>query len=475
MAISINSVNSNVLFKVEDSPIQYPSEGLRQFNEMAIPRNIVGETDHELIKKETAVSEKLTLNLSRVTDLEIKRLLEDMNTLDFKTETSLLLSSNLPYVALEALRRGLLDPQHGQKQAATLLNCWAALQYHGSWTSIESMSIFDSRAEELIKSTLSLSDPFEGEPFLAGDKFNLFMEKMRALPLSEQHFLLVPDVQGSGEEFSKDTISQSIKAAGINVFNRVNVDGVDLRMVPSVGMMQAFLEAQYGDDAVEIKPRIYLSTLRHIYDTRLTDTCDMMIPSPDQEGKNRCPSTADGFEAPWYDFPYHDFYHSILTSAVGSTYRKVGILASDLIQDYAKTAPAQDQEGLGQLAESMIDMEYPEFHHYIENTLECGKEHVFWIEISVQIAMQKYKFLRVEEGKREGIVYPSKIYPISEESELGVFHSLYHSFVHEKRGPSELNATSFKAAVKCYEADFKQNHPSASIKHPILELDATVS
>ncbi len=343
MTILINDYNKKS--NIEDNlpqasenqvnPFPYPPESLKQYDEMTIPRDIAGERSFKSIEKEKAASQELTEKLACVTDQEIKELLDIIDTLDFRNapKDSVLFSQKLPYIALEALRRGLLDPQHGQKQVATLLNFWAALQYHQGPSDLETVSVFSSKAEKLMKQTFTHSTNPSIDPFLEGDKFDLFMEKMKSLPPSEQRFLLVPDIQDNiaislttvenGRSPFEASVSQAAKATGINVFNRLTCYGMPMRIIPSNGMMQAFLDAQYREDAVEIKPRVYLSTLRHIYNNRLTNTCDMMMPTPDNEGKSRCPSTADGFQAPWYDFPYHDFYHSITTSAVGQTYRKV--------------------------------------------------------------------------------------------------------------------------------------------------------
>ena len=68
---------------------------------------------------------------------------------------------------------------------------------------------------------------------------------------------------------------------GVRVFSRLHHEEKNLRIIPSLGMMQAFLEAQYGDEAVELLPRTHLSTISHISDNRLTKTCDIMIPFPD--------------------------------------------------------------------------------------------------------------------------------------------------------------------------------------------------
>ncbi len=480
MTTLINGITCITAPAITQEPsTHYPPESLRQFNEMTLPRDVAGETSHKLMAKEKEASQALAQKCSQITDQEIGQLLEVIDTLDFKND-AILLNPKLPHIALEALRRGLLDPTHGQKQVATILSFWSALQYHQDPAVLQILSVFDHTPT--IKETFKHSFIKEMDPFLEGDKFDLFIKKMQDLPLSEQHFLLVPDIQGddsiativraNGGNPYKASISQATKASGVNVFNRVNDHGTPMRIIPSAGMMQAFLEAQYGEDAVEIKPRVYLSTLRHIYDNRLTDTCDMMIPTPDAEGKNRCPSTADGFQAPWYDFFYHDFYHAILTSAVGRTYRKAAIVASDVIRAYAKTAPVQDQKGLNQLAVSLIDMDFALFHHYLVKPPHRSRAHTFWLTITQQISIQKIKVIANDALKRKGVTPPFRADPISSESELEMFNAVYHAFVHEKREPAELNKESFQAAAKIYKTEIADNEDLSTTLtvHPILRL-----
>lgn len=495
LTMSVNFYNYTTTSSVSSTSTtnqspQTHTEGLKHYHKMTVPREVEEEKNLKLIEKEKATSATFANQLSFVTDPEIRQLMETLDTLDFKhaPKDSVLLNPKLPYITLEALRIGLLDRNDGQKQAATILNFWAALQCHQNPNDLQTFSVVHPEAKKMITATLKHSSENRADPFLMGAKFDVFMEKLHALPLSEQRFLIVPDIQGddpiikiaeqNGGNLFKATISQSIKATGINVFNRLIYAGKPMRMIPSTGMMQAFLEAQYGDDAVEIKPRTYLSTLQHIYDTRLTDTSDMMMPTPDAEGKSRCPTTADHYQAPWYDFPYHDFFHAILLSTVGQTYRNVGVTASDIIQTFAQIASPEDQKGLKQLAVSMIDMEYSQFHHFVEIP-NFSKRHYFWLTINDQILLQRTKFETVEALKQIKVTPPCHVYPISEQTELEMFNALYQTFVNEQMGPAELNEESFKAAAEWYKNDIEEDLDLGEISeeeflslldHPILQL-----
>jgi hypothetical protein len=458
---------------MKSSITPYPKESLKQFNEVVIPRVVAGETNPKLIAKETAISLALINRLSEVTFEQIKQFLDVIDTLDFQhaQKDSVLLNPKLPHIALETLRRGLLDSKQGQIQVATLLNFWSALQYHGDSKTLTTVSVFAPEAAALIKETLLNSCDTKTEPFLNGDLFALFLEKLKAFPLSEQRFLLVDDLQGNLTSHPENpytaTVSQALKVTGVNVFNRVI--SKKLRIIPSAGMMQAFLDAQYGDNAVKIKPRISLSTTSHIYDTRLTDTNDLMFSTPGEDGNSRCPEKADGYLAPWYDFPYHDFYHAICSSAVGKTYRKVGILASNLIRSYAKIAPSHDQKGLHQLAFNFVDMEYPAFHHYVPAAFNITPPIMFWLTINVQFLYQAIQFEVHQAFEQKGVSLPFRIFPISKESQLGVLNRLVSAFVHQGLGPEKLNFETFKEAISFCKNNPGKNHPLLWLEKPFFQ------
>lgn len=450
--------------ELRDRAQSYPSSSVKQFNEMAIPPVVPRETDHKLIEKETAESVMLTEQLSSINQEQIDELLNVIDDLDFQNAptNSILLHPKLSQIALEALRRGVLDRVNGQKQVATICNFWAALQYHKDQSDLFTLSITDDSKHEFLKQTFYYTKEPDQKPFLEGEKFERFIEKMKQLPFSEQKFLIVPDLQGidsidetakknNGNPF-KATVSQATFHAGVNVFNRCSINDQAFRIVPSFGMMQAFLEAQYGDDAVEIKPRLYLSTMRHIYQSRLESNCDVMIPSLDTKGNNRCPSKADGYFAPWYDFTAHDFYHAILTSSVGKTYRKVAVFASDTIREFEKTAPEADKKGLRQLAFSLIDMDFVHFHHF-HRSETFTKATAFWFTMNLQLELHQEKYQTYQILKNNHITPPFHIGPISKESETKVLQTIVNTFIHEKKGPAELNQKSLETAIDIYEEE----------------------
>ena len=290
--------------------VTVPSESFQVGEElkmMIFPREVAGEMEQEGIKKERQFAEKVVaklkrMNLDRALPKKLASLLEAIKTFDFNN--LILLDPDLPYLALAALNLGKIT----RSQVATICNFWGAYKQIRNHQNIQSVPLFDGNnineeAKKLLMATFKIHG-FQNSPFLEGKKLDIFYEKMKELPKSEQRFLLIPTPYNS-------TIASGIKDLGINVFFQANDGKQVMQIVPSLGMMQAFLDAQYGDEAVKINPVLYLSTLHHIIETGLTHSRDMMFsfPNPDKHGKSHCPELADGLFAPWIDFTRHDLYH----------------------------------------------------------------------------------------------------------------------------------------------------------------------
>lgn len=357
--------------KMASAGLIFRSKGLEQYNEMVEPRIVDKEDDFDLIQKNQEFAKKLNDHLQPITEAQITQFVKALPTLDFKNAApnSILLDPQLPYVAIAALKRGHLHPEHGGLQVATVLNFWGALKYHTSPVDLKTMELFDAQgaanqeAIQLLKQTfISASPSFS---FLDGKKFDDFMKKMKHLPSSERRFLVVPNLQKLGDlSHTTRTISQAIiDHTHLYVFNRIHQTGpsrlrmpTETRIVPSTGMMQAFLDAEFREKAVKIVPRIYLSTQKQIRECGLKGTRDLMVPFPDGLGGSRCPRLADGFSSPWYDFPYHDFYHAIVASSIGSFFRKKGIELADFIESCSRESSKHKK-----LAATLTDLEFKDF------------------------------------------------------------------------------------------------------------------
>lgn len=429
------------------------SLGSKQLEEMVVPRDVEKEDNHTLVEEGKAFAAELNAKLEslKISDSQLQELAREIEAFDFQNApaTSNLLDDNLPYLAAQALRKGFLDPVHGPKQVATILNFWGALQCHlKDKNGLQTIPLFLSGitnplAESLIRQTLdakNIATNTPSIPFLEGEKLITFMNKMRELPLSEQRFLLVHDIQVRNNWNAPAlTISQILNTSLVNVFSRVHHNRQPMRVIPSLGMMQAFLEAQY-DEPVTIKPRLYLSTEMQIRECGLKGCRDILMPFPDANGENRSPSTADESQAPWYDFPYHDFYHAIVASATGETYRKVGVLAFDAIADFVETSRGAQE--FRPLAASFIDMEYTHFLHFV-NQPPRPYSQLFW-----EIVNDKF----ITHVLKNNPHHPPGALSIPASNTLDVLQHVYNWFVIQNKGPSELDKKSFEDIVQFKKA-----------------------
>lgn len=397
--------------------------GEQQFDEVVFSRDVILESDPTLVASERKFAEEVVKKLDTLDVHDVKAVVQAIETWDFTLP--ILQNKDLPYFILEALRRGLLDPVQGTHQVATTLNFWAALQYHQGPQDLKLIRFDSPEANEIFDET------FKG--YLKGDKREIFMKKMSQLPASEQAFLMVPDLQKNNVK-STFTVSQVIGNT-LKVFNRVK----SMRLVPSIGMMQAYLDAEF-DEPVRIKPIIYLSTQKQIRENALKSTRDMMMPFPDNLGNNHCPPKADFLSAPWYDFPYHDFYHAVLASAVGALYREVGIVASDAVY--------------GELAGVMIDMQYDRF---LLEQKERSKIENFWMTIFDN-------FIDLQIAEKDQMIFLDTIYTaiihkegVSKEPTLIDLLLMRGTIVrNEKTMTSEFNAktNAFNYTVKKGDCQF---------------------
>ena len=142
-----------------------------------------------------------------------------------------------------------------------------------------------------------------------------FFELIRTMPLSAQHFVLVPD-----ENRDATTISKILyEEAFFNVFNRLEIGGKKMRMIPSFGMVKALCDAT-GNDGFTFKLVVGESTpeslRRSIIEQNVREVC---IHCPEIAP---APPTADGFSAKPIDFMYHDIYHVYVCRFVPEKVRK---------------------------------------------------------------------------------------------------------------------------------------------------------
>lgn len=301
-------------------------------------------------------------------------------------------SVDYPYYALEAFQQGWID----DSQFSTIQLFWSIGQYHNGYDQVQVYSLFldnespNPEALVLIRQSFRPKDTIDS---LTDTQLRAFLDEMKKLPLSEQYFFVVPDLQKVSK---RETISQRIHSSPFNVFNRLEGD---LRMIPSFGMMQEILKTKYGKEAVRINPVLGLSTLD---DFRDASKRDMALCFPGV----LLPEEADHFLAPFYDFTYHDFFHSMICSSMPFKYRQMMITVAGIAHNiWNEKAKYPDFEGVADTINSVyataLDMEVLIFPVEHPKIAALPPEVRFWCEVK---ALAKKAFLNFDYEKYNAAV-----------------------------------------------------------------------
>lgn len=144
-------------------------------------------------------------------------------------------------------------------------------------------------------------------------------------------------------------------------------------IIPSIGIMQAFLYALKGDEAVKINPVLGISSLENMRENGLRDISDMAIPFPDAP----LPKIAGGFEAQKLDHVYHAFYLATLRSFAGKSLRRMSIKLADIME------PLRNEKGLGKFYLACLDMEYPFCRPDLITTNSTNL--LFWLNVTIDL------------------------------------------------------------------------------------------
>ena len=212
------------------------------------------------------------------------------------------------------------------------------------------IKIFDANgrvnpeARDLIKQTLSLNTPMQSFGHLLTDQEldSFFKEMAKLSPLQQQFFLEESRPQTEfgtikfmGMEFTTQisTVRTAIETqyAGLNIFSKCTEKEEAKFMIPSSGMMQAFLNVKFKGNSVRMNFVLGLSSVEDIINNGLTATRDAALRFPGIS----LPVTADMLPAQWTDFTYHDFFHAIVVSCATATTRKEMISLARSIQKIA--------------------------------------------------------------------------------------------------------------------------------------------
>lgn len=246
-------------------------------------------------------------------DKVVESVVELASTRDYRKFSDLFTSKDFEYYGLYAVQKGRLSAL----QFATLMFVRAGL---GKEVKVEDLEVFPLFTDDAPSSAAWLTIPstFSSKFELTKEKRALFIEEMRAMPPSEKYFVVVPDTRNRNE----DNVSWRINAiVGFNIFSTIPSFCITTttRMIPSFGMIQAFLNAKESN-GVSFKLVIGESTAESIRISMLTKGArEMCVHCPELAP---APSIADNHFASPLDFMYHDFYHLIITSTIPAEDRR---------------------------------------------------------------------------------------------------------------------------------------------------------
>lgn len=152
-------------------------------------------------------------------------------------------------------------------------------------------------------------------------------------------------------------------------------------MIPSLEMMQTFLQIRFKERAVKIVPVIGVVPLEYIKQNALTDTRVLSLPFPGIS----LPRKADQQEAPrdWYHVK-HDWYHCLVASCGKSKQRKAFAFLAENVLKPLEIHPelASIHDFISVSYQLFLDMEFSQFRDeikdYYAKKYQWNENHLFW-------------------------------------------------------------------------------------------------
>jgi len=309
----------------------------------------------------------------------------DLTNIKWNEIEKVLETSDRRMFAIDALR-AFHDNKITLGQFTSLIKRWS-LANELPDVKVQTLSLFDANgkvnplAENYIRQTLKVSGNHKGGPdFLDDKQIQIFFEKMKLEPESEQTFFFIKTTRFDDfSSYSRTrverllvndvTITEELyQFVGFNVFNQFEHEGETYRMIPNLSMKQQFLNAYSGDGvAVKITPVIGLSSEDDILRNAETDTRDSGMPFNDVE----LPKEADMLTAPFFiDFDHHDFYHSVIANIIPPTFRQgFAEFAKAVLEVEKKESDLYVKNYLHEFFERIIDMEHSVFSRHLPNQM----------------------------------------------------------------------------------------------------------
>lgn len=207
-----------------------------------------------------------------------------------------------------------------------------------------------------------------------------FFEIMKTLPPLEQQYLVVPDnrsrvVSNDLELIINDHILQSLAVRGCGILSRFTINGRQYLAMPSKGMVQAYLIAKFGDNAVTMVTREGLAPFEDMQNMILKGQRPAAIDS-----SMHPIDKADGYKLvrKFNECFLHDVYHAILMSYIPKEERLkcygIGVLFQKALKELHSVGEIEDLQAM---YASMIDMEHSHYRAMILSGRPITAK-VFW-------------------------------------------------------------------------------------------------
>ncbi len=378
---------------------------------------------------------------------------------------------NMPYIALLAYQNQRISLE----AISTLLNYWSARQLHGDIlqpltpdhpnfkrfvvaTLRPAMSSFALQPGD---DPLTLRTNFSSQ--LTDAQLDQFFEELTRLPKSQQiifaHDETIDLLLLSSPEVAN--VTDKLTTFNFTPLGRSQILYRALRLlsqapliasapkptltsiVPSLGIMQLYLDTKFSKQAVRINPVIGLSTLEDIRQNGLTASRDMALHFP----KVKLPDNADGFTAHWYHFTWHDFYHAFAASAIPDSHRKTFVSLSDIIKQYVATnnLETSEIEAISNVANTLIDMEHS-FYRSLYTLLKLNMAYespliIFLLSLTITISKHLMPHAESEEATSQ-----SRRTVLSKETTEQLFNVICE-FLHKLETISPLMSESYEKSI----------------------------
>ncbi len=219
--------------------------------------------------------------------------------------------------------------------------------------------LFDEQSKSF-NYILNYSNNLRGEYDWTPQERNKFFDLLSFLPASERTFLHIPDHDFDAKE---ETLTRRINFDVLfNQLSRFLLNHEPRIMIPSKGMMQAYLYATRGPEAPRLRSQLSLCPWRGIYKGMKKNWRPLYIHF--KPLAHLTPKIIDQHIAPLHsaDAEKHDSYHGIRFADVPTPIRKLFIeIAHKLWPSLICSSPKDSsltQLFLEQLAKAIMDMEH---------------------------------------------------------------------------------------------------------------------